>query len=396
VRIFTLTQGRTGTKYLATLFAENFPDLSVHHEILHFSAYGVDTPDISLMHEFNNRGNTKKVKEFWNNKFSQLPEDYVETSHILGKAGLVENAPKGTHFIILRRDKEKVLSSYAKRGDFNNIGNMWMWYLDPGYHKNLTELDPNIPEWYYDEMEARIDNYVDAYQEVHYFHEVFLEDLNDGQHVAQLFDDLGLKYDNIKIPSPQNMSNNPSVFLGIPNTGRIHIDLSKWMMYNINSFRHISMPQKKPHDHARNYIVNEFLQTSCEWLLMVDSDIIPPMNVLDMVNNNVDVCSAYITINHNGKIMPLAMEKVDGGYRGDMQAKYNELNKVDATGTGCLLINRRIFDRLDKPYFRFVYDDNGMLVNGEDFDFCDRVKKLGIDIYFDARYICKHATEAII
>jgi len=45
--IFTLTAGRTGTMYLAELLRANLPDTEVHHEILEYDSFGVDTPEIS-------------------------------------------------------------------------------------------------------------------------------------------------------------------------------------------------------------------------------------------------------------------------------------------------------------------------------------------------------------
>lgn len=179
-----------------------------------------------------------------------------------------------------------------------------------------------------------------------------------------------------------------NVFIGVPNTGTLRTELVEWLMKQEAA---IFMPQAKPHDHCRNIIVNRFLETDCEWLLMVDSDVIPPDDVCNMVNNDVDVCSAYVRTTANGEFIPVGMTKNKDGYHHDFKHSKPGVHKVDAVGTGCILIKREVFERMDKPYFKFVYKD-GLLVNGEDFDFCERVG----EVYFDSRYKCKHFTTVAI
>jgi len=152
------------------------------------------------------------------------------------------------------------------------------------------------------------------------------------------------------------------------------------------------MPQLKPHDHCRNAIVMQFLETECEWLLMVDSDVVPPGNVVEMIDNDVDVCSAHVSTARNGEVIPVGMTRNEKGYHHDFKHSEPGLHKVDAVGTGCILIKREVFAKLDKPYFRFKYNEDGILINGEDFDFSERAG----NIYFDARYKCKHYTTIAI
>lgn len=179
------------------------------------------------------------------------------------------------------------------------------------------------------------------------------------------------------------------VFIGIPNTGLLRTELVEWLMLQDDC--DIFMPQAKPHDHCRNIIVNRFLETDYQWLLMVDSDIVPPNNVLGMIDNDVPVCAAYARTMSNGELIPVGMTKDDVGYHHDFKHSELGLHKVDAVGTGCILIKREVFERLDKPYFKFMYQD-GLLINGEDFDFSERVG----EIYFDSRYKCKHYTTIAI
>jgi hypothetical protein len=179
------------------------------------------------------------------------------------------------------------------------------------------------------------------------------------------------------------------LFIGIPNTGSINTELAFWLL---KQKARISMPQAKPHDHCRNVIANEFLATDCTHLLMVDSDVVPPNDVVNMIDNDVPVCSAYARVNIDGELIPIGVTKNENGYHHDYKHSKAGLHKVDAVGTGCILIKREVFEQLERPFFRFQYDNDGILVKGEDFAFTERVK----DVYFDSRYKCKHYTTVVI
>ena len=137
MKIFTHTTGRTGTAWLAELFRLNTDagEWVIHHERLNWYDYGINTPDIRQMRGYNEHG-YESVKSFWTAKLvkiNKMSENYVETAHMLCKAGLIEACPMlGEHRIIrLWRPLEKVVTSMVKRGDYVGHGNHWFWYLDP-------------------------------------------------------------------------------------------------------------------------------------------------------------------------------------------------------------------------------------------------------------------------
>jgi len=180
------------------------------------------------------------------------------------------------------------------------------------------------------------------------------------------------------------------IFLGLPNIGLIRTELMMWVMQS--NFKYICPIQAKPHDACRNLIVSYFLQTKIPWLLMIDSDVVPLTNVWEMKDNNVPVCSAHVSTCRGKEVIPVGMTRADNneGYFHEFKNSNPEgaPHKVDAVGTGCIIIHREVFATLDKPYFKFVYDDNGFLQCGEDFDFCERVG----NIYFDPRHKAAHYT----
>lgn len=181
------------------------------------------------------------------------------------------------------------------------------------------------------------------------------------------------------------------IFVAIPNIGNIRTELIDFILTLIGGKYkfELFMPQNKPHDHNRNVIVRQFLKTDCTHLLMIDSDVVPSNNLLEMVEHNVDIVSGWVSVYKNGVVIQLAMNKKEHGYTQAKELKMG-LNKVDAVGTGCLMIKREVFEKLKHPYFKFVYDDEGMLIKGEDFYFCDKAKEVGLDVYFDTEHKCYH------
>jgi hypothetical protein len=224
--IFTMTAGRTGSTYLAELLQSNLHDAEIYHEILAYDAFGVDTPDLSHFTLFNSQGNVPEVQAFWTRKFQTIRQSparvYGETSHLLMKAGLIENLHKlwndgAVSLIVLKRDFVETIVSYRKRFDFLNKGNMWLWYLDPDYPRKIVDSKPFLPMgvdgiclWYLCEMAARTEFYKLQLADNPrvQVHEVNLAHLNDPARVAALLDDLGVPRapGKITLPAPQNVA----------------------------------------------------------------------------------------------------------------------------------------------------------------------------------------------
>jgi hypothetical protein len=226
--VFSMTAGRTGTGFLADLLEQNIDDAEVHHEILGYDTFGVDTPDVSHLTLFNSQGNVEKVQSFWEHKFDRIQNSkavhYIETSHILFKAGLVENLhmlPMDAHiyFIALTRDPVKTVMSYRNRYDFINSGNMWMWYLDPAYPNNLVDATPykrygleGVCLWYLSEIRTRTEYYrlkLSGDRRVTFL-DVDLDDLNQHEHVAKLIQGIGANPISDRIVLPPKANAGPS------------------------------------------------------------------------------------------------------------------------------------------------------------------------------------------
>lgn len=225
--LFTMTTGRSGTQYLTELLRQNLPDAECHHEILGWDRFGVDMPDLSHMTLFNSQGNVEKVQEFWRQKLARIAATphrfYVETSHMLMKAGLIENLAPLTeagrvHLVILERDPFATILSFLSRSDFASHGNQWLWYLDPRYPKNIVNPMQAMERggisgvclWYIAEIRVRAAYYerLLAGRSNVAVHRFTLDELRQAAGASRLLDALGgpKPPQAIVLPPPQNVN----------------------------------------------------------------------------------------------------------------------------------------------------------------------------------------------
>lgn len=191
----------------------------------------------------------------------------------------------------------------------------------------------------------------------------------------------------------------PKVLIAIPHTGNIRSELVSALLKVLKKSvleneieLGVDLSYGMPVDSNRNSIVKKFLVTDYEWLLMIDSDIVPPLNVLDLLKHEKKVVGAVcFTMSSEGIPYPVIMRKDNEkgwGYNVDRRVK--DLMNVDVTGASCLLIHRSVLEKIPSP-FRLGYDKEGIVtVIGEDFDFCEKVRKIGLKVWVDTTIQCGH------
>jgi hypothetical protein len=163
----------------------------------------------------------------------------------------------------------------------------------------------------------------------------------------------------------------------------------------------------KPIDWARNHIVQDFLASGFEWLLMIDNDMKPPANLIDMVDRaerHMDILvPKFYAIKDAAVVLPRGKEEAGLAlilgwqcfygteiFRGEFLGK-NEWCEIAWSGTGVMFIHRRVFEGLGRqPWFRFTYDDYGMMVNSEDVSFCQKARKAGFTIWGNQQFEADH------
>jgi hypothetical protein len=156
----------------------------------------------------------------------------------------------------------------------------------------------------------------------------------------------------------------------------------------------------------RNWTVAQALNNKSDYLLMIDDDMVFPVDTLDkLISNGKDICGvAYHSRGSDVKLklVPngiMSIAEVDKGKYIDLETetdpKYKDVFECYATGTGIILIKCDILYQIPRPWFEFTYYDNGCCKEGEDWNFCFKAKDAGFKIYTDPTIKVGHLGEII-
>lgn len=186
------------------------------------------------------------------------------------------------------------------------------------------------------------------------------------------------------------------IYIAVLNQGNIRPELVS-VLHNL-SFQNkyellISYPSDKPISHNRNTIVQSFLQRKeFDYLIMIDNDIVPPVNILNLVDFQKDIITPTMFMYQQKAIIPLILErKSDGLYTTKSFEGEEGLTECDAVGTGCIVLSRKVLEAVKHP-FQNEYDADGIKLFGLDIAFCRRAKALGFKVYCHLDYLCSHWT----
>ena len=210
------------------------------------------------------------------------------------------------------------------------------------------------------------------------------------------------------------------ILIGILHTWNIHPDWALGMLRMQKApFGHRTSiayrwEHDKPYDLSRNQLAKELLDSGVEWLLFIDSDIIPPPNGLErLLENKLPIVGGLYWRRHPNvfaeifkfrpgttQLDPIPNEQIGPS-----------LNEVDGIGCGFLLIHRRVFEDLkDKvkkltipsegtnyecyEFFKFAATEPPFV--SEDLYFCIAARLAGWKIYCDATVRCQHIISSMV
>lgn len=172
-------------------------------------------------------------------------------------------------------------------------------------------------------------------------------------------------------------------------------------------------------DKARNAIVMEFIKNGFDYLFFVDDDNpVPPDTLEKFIEDDKDVVIAPILSRNKNKDDKYALcafyEKIVKTSAGKLRLYFNidefkekgPLHKIDAGGTGCMLIKRDVVLELFKRHQDNIFEFGDIKfdkinINGRSFDrrtmsedaeFCERARDAGFEIWLDDRIRPFHIT----
>lgn len=154
---------------------------------------------------------------------------------------------------------------------------------------------------------------------------------------------------------------------------------------------------------ARDILVNSALQSNCDYVFFLDTDMI-----FESPNDpNAALNTLYQVINKdpntkNGKIVgALYRAKQKHGFNYSMWMKTNDPNvkgyvpieswtgnwiQVSVTGMGCILIDMKVFKELPRPWFKWELKED----ISEDFNFLELAKSKGFDTHIFTDVMLSH------
>lgn len=134
---------------------------------------------------------------------------------------------------------------------------------------------------------------------------------------------------------------------------------------------------------TRNRIVKQFLASSCDTLIMVDDDVVPPPHLLESLLPIADGFG-MVAVPHSmpspsdpGRLVLTSFQETRDGLVGCDLAF--GLNEVAAVATGCVAISRAALVSLGANPFR-IENDPDAVITSDDFLFCADLRKAGFKI----------------
>jgi len=170
-------------------------------------------------------------------------------------------------------------------------------------------------------------------------------------------------------------------------------------------------PTHSPYVDNLHACMNDFLDHRYEdgshddyWMSMDDDN--PPHfgpnhHPLDLIKYDCDIIGLPTPVWHSAvpgdrPYYYNALYAVDGGWQPVSHIPtYDEPIEVDAIGTGCFIIARRVMEamRHEMPFARTWNESTGRVEIGNDYSFCKRAKQKGFRIWAHFGYTCEHFNE---
>ncbi len=193
-----------------------------------------------------------------------------------------------------------------------------------------------------------------------------------------------------------------SVYIAIINQGWMRPELNNYLMtlYQSGIPFKVTYPNLKPASHNRNIAVQKFLKTDYTHFLSIDHDVVPDKQPLDFMFSDKPIIGFPARVYQKGMFNWVAYDKDPVNppfYRAlDIDAMKKEgakgLLKCDVVGSGAILIQRKVLEKIKAPFSR-EWKEDGTQKFGLDFAFCRKAEKEGFEIHCAIDYTCEHYKE---
>ena len=194
------------------------------------------------------------------------------------------------------------------------------------------------------------------------------------------------------------------LFVSVLNAGWVRRELVMFLLPRLYSTPGVEVVLddfEQGHAHPicsnRSKITKRFLATDCDYLMMLDDDVVPITNPAELVHLNQDIIGCPAVVRKDSRAMVwVAYKKIGDRYCPLDIATIDlrhELLEVDAVGTGCIIIRRGVLEDLGPKAWEIEFDDDGVCKTGTDIVFCRRAKEKGYRVFCAIQHICEHFKE---
>ncbi len=192
-----------------------------------------------------------------------------------------------------------------------------------------------------------------------------------------------------------------SAYITVPNyKGWLHkhVHFAVCRMLGDSRFRvRHDCPTHSPYVHNLHKCMHDFLDGGEDYWLSIDDDNPPSRNPLDLIELDCDLIGCPTPVWHSAVEgdRPWYLNALDRTPDGYVPHEPCEgLQEVDAIGSGCFLVARRVMMALrgDQPFMR-QWGDDGLVELGGDYAFCRKVKAAGYRVWAHYDHICRHFCE---
>lgn len=189
----------------------------------------------------------------------------------------------------------------------------------------------------------------------------------------------------------------------IPTTGWVHkhVAMAADRLLADQRCVRVLYPTHRPFENNLAHIVKDFMAGSEDFWLSIDSDNPPMRNPLELMDLDLDVVGCPTPVWHwTGQAgeRPIYWNAYDyvpeaNAYR--PHEPMTGLQKVEAIGTGCFLVARRVFEHpaMRIQPFQRTWNEDGTVQFGNDIAFCKRARDAGFEIWAHYDYPCRHFVE---
>lgn len=190
----------------------------------------------------------------------------------------------------------------------------------------------------------------------------------------------------------------PRVLISVPTLGWLHTTVAQSLLLIDRDDRiekQFVFPVFKPYEASLHMAIRHMLEGGFDYWLTFDDDNAPKRNPLDLVWLDLDVIACptpvWIDKGNNVPFHLAAMDQFGDSFRphvGDSEG----LQEVDAAGSGCMLIARRVLEGVRAPFMR-IWNKDGIPIRGCDYAFSVRVRDAGFRVWAHYDYPCHHVKD---